>query len=131
MSETNAAAYDMHHGECRAAGHGRCAHGRCRECDGCAGCDRADAQRARQAITGRLSQAGDDIDQALASASSAYVAFRELTGGWLFDADLAETGGGDDAVARLDQVMAGLRDVARVIECRQLREQAGNLEDGQ
>jgi hypothetical protein len=104
-------------------GHPPCPHGRCRQCDGCRDCDQAGAGRARDAVTRRLIDAGDDIEQALASADSAHVAFTELTRGHLFDMDLAETGAGDDAVERLAQIMADLRDVARIIENRQLREQ--------
>ena len=74
---------------------------------------------------------GDDVEQALACAGSAHVAFLELTRGWLCDADLDETGGGTDAVARLAAIMENLRDVARIIENRQLREQAGVLQDDQ
>ena len=113
------------------AGHAPCGHGRCRQCGGCADCDRADAERTLKAIGDRLEDACDDIGQALESASSAHVAFLELTTGHLFDTDLAETGAGDDAVAKLAQILAGLRDVARIIENRQLREQLGTLEDGQ
>ena len=113
------------------AGHAPCGHGRCRQCGGCADCDREDAERTRQAISQRLTEAGEDISQAIAFAGSAYVAFLELTLGYLSDIDLAETGAGDDAVAKLAQILAGLRDVARIIENRQLREQLGTLEDGQ
>jgi hypothetical protein len=112
------------------AGHTPCGHGQC-QCGGCADCDRADAERTRQVITQRLNEAGEDISQALAFAGSAHVAFLELTLGHLSDIDLAETGAGDDAVARLAQILAGLRDVARIIENRQLREQLDTLEDGQ
>ena len=113
------------------AGHAVCGHGRCRQCDGCADCVRAEDERIRQAISERLTNAGDDIGQTLASAGSAHVAFLELTIGYLADTDLTETGAGDDAVARLAQILADLRDVARIIENRQLREQLGTLEDGQ
>jgi hypothetical protein len=113
------------------AGHPVCGHGQCRQCDGCAGCDRADAERTRHAISERLTEAGEDIGQAVAFAGSAHVAFLELTAGYLFDTDLAETGAGDDAVAKLAEILASLRDVARIIENRQLREQLGTLEDSQ
>jgi hypothetical protein len=113
------------------AGHAVCGHSRCRQCDGCADCDRADAERTRQAISERLTDACEDIEQALASAGSAHVAFLELTTGYLFDIDLAETSAGDDAVAKLVEILASLRDVARIIENRMLREQLGTLEDGQ
>lgn len=114
-----------------AAGHTPCGHGRCRQCDGCADCDWADAERTRRAISDRLEDACDDVGQALEFAGSAHVAFLELTLGYLSDTDLAETGAGDDAVAKLAQILVGLRDVARIIENRQLREQLGTLEDGQ
>ena len=114
-----------------AAGHAVCGHGRCRQCDGCANCVRAEDERIRQAVSQRLTEAGDNVEQALAFASSAHVAFLELTIGYLTDTDLAETGAADDAVARLTQILVGLRDVARIVENRQLREQLGTLEDGQ
>jgi hypothetical protein len=114
-----------------AAGHPVCGHGRCRQCDGCAGCDRADAERTRQAIRERLTDACEDIEQANASAGSAHVAFLELTTGHLFDIDLAETGAGGDAVAKLAEILASLRDVARIVENRMLREQLGTLGVGQ
>jgi hypothetical protein len=90
-----------------------------------------DAEAIRQATTRRLAEAADDIEEALAHVSSADVAFTELNGdGWLADADLAESGTGDDARVRLAQAAADLRDVARVIENRQLREHIITLEDG-
>jgi hypothetical protein len=79
-------------------------------------------------IEDRLGEASGDIEQALASANSAHVAFIELTREHLFDADLAETAAGDDAVAKLLRVMADLRDVARIIELRQLRGKHGEQE---
>lgn len=104
-------------------GHRACTHGRCPRCDGCGDCDQAEAARARKAIIGHLVGAAANISQALASIDSVHVAFTELTRGYLFDIDLAETCAGDDAVERLAQVMADLRDVARIIENRQLCEQ--------
>jgi hypothetical protein len=113
------------------AGHAPCGHARCRQCDGCDGCDRADTERILKAIGDRLEDTCDDIGQALEFAGSAHVAFLELTTGHLFDIDLAETGAGHDAVAKLAEILTSLRDVARIIENRQLREQLGTLEDGQ
>ena len=118
MSQTSTTARATAHGY-----PGVCGHGRRRERDGCADCDRLEARHAPAAITERLCEAADDIAQALASADSAHDTVRELTGGWLFDGDLAMTGGAEAALAALTQVMAGLRDVALIIENRQLRGQ--------
>ena len=90
-----------------------------------------DAEAISQAITRRLAEAADDIDEALARVDSADIAFSELNGdGWLTDANLAEGGAGDDAREHLAQAAAGLRDAARIIENRQLREHVIALEDG-
>ena len=89
-----------------------------------------DAEAIRQAISRRLAEAADDIEEALARISTADVAFTELaSGGWLADADLAESGAGDDARERLAQACASLRDVARIIENRQLRQHIIALEN--
>jgi hypothetical protein len=89
-----------------------------------------DAEAIHQAITRRLAETADDIEEALAHVGSADVAFAELSGGgWLADADLAESGAGDDARERLAQAAAALRDVGRIIENRQLRDHIVALED--
>jgi hypothetical protein len=83
-----------------------------------------DTQVISRAIASRLTGATSDTTQALVYVDSAYIAFTELAGdGWLADADLIETGAGDDALDRLAQAAAHLRDVARILENRQLRHQ--------
>ena len=89
----------------------------------------ADADAIRQAAIRRLADAADHIDEAHAHVISADEAFTELTDGWLADAGLAESGTGADARDRLAQACADLRDVARIIENRQLREHIIVLEN--
>jgi hypothetical protein len=89
----------------------------------------SDTEVISKAIASRLTEAVGDVTQALACVNSAHVTFTELVAGWLSDADPAETSAGDDALDRLAQAAAGLRDVARIIENRQLREQAATPED--
>jgi len=89
----------------------------------------ADDQAIRQAATRRLAEAADHIDEAHAHAISADEAFTELTDGWLADPDLAESGTGADARDRLAQACADLRDVARIIENRQLRQHIITLDN--
>jgi hypothetical protein len=91
----------------------------------------ADSDTISLAVSRNLAEAAGRVDQALAWVSSAHATITELAGdGWLMDPDLAETGAGDDALDRLAQAAAALRDVARIIENRQLREQAGVLGAG-
>jgi len=83
-----------------------------------------DDQVIGRAVASRLTGADSDIAQALAYVSSAHISFTELAGnGWLADPDLIETGAGDDALDRLAQAAADLRDAARIIENRRLRQQ--------
>jgi hypothetical protein len=91
--------------------------------------DITDAEAISQAVTTRLTATAGDVAQALACINTAHVAFLGLVGGWLQDPYLAETGAGYDALDRLGHAAAGLRDVARIVENRQLREQAATLED--
>ena len=87
-----------------------------------------DTQVISRAIASRLTGATSDTAQALVYVNSAYIAFTELAGdGWLSDTDLIETGDGDDAINRLAQATADLRDVARILENRQLRQQHSQL----
>jgi hypothetical protein len=88
-----------------------------------------DDEAIRQATTSRLVEAADHIEEAIARLISADEAFTELTDGWLADPDLAESGTGADARERLAQACADLRDVARIVQNRQLRQHIIALED--
>jgi hypothetical protein len=73
---------------------------------------------------GLLAGAAYSIGQALGCVSTAHLAFLGLDDPVLFPQDQDEAGAGYDALARLGQVTADLRDVARIIENRQLRQHA-------
>ena len=85
----------------------------------------------RQAVARHLTQADGDTAQALGYVNSAYVTLAELADGPLTDTDLAETGAAADALDKLALAAAYLRDVARIVENRRLRERVIALENGQ
>lgn len=110
MSEAFPAAGDEGHRCSRQ----RCAHGPCRQCDGCADCDRA----GHATVTRCLLSAAGDIERALCGVKSAHAALTVLTHAGLPGADLAEDG--QDATAKLTRISEELCDVARIIDVRQL-----------
>ena len=76
-----------------------------------------------KAVTQRLADAENGVRNALDGVAFARDALTDLTFRNLKDQDLAETGAGADAVSKLLHLADGLRDVARIIENRQLRGQ--------